>query len=88
MTANAEDPLIRCRDACGAVVADEQEAQDSSWSWLSISKAWRCPECMRALRTAAALVGTDGVTADTLPPHSRGALPKETASSIAPPVVR
>jgi hypothetical protein len=81
-------PAIRCRDACGAVVHDEQQAEDSAWSLLAISNAWRCPACDRALRQAAQIVGTEGITPDTLPPASRGALPKETASTIAPPVLR
>jgi hypothetical protein len=81
-------PPIGCRDGCGATATDEQAAQDCAWDYLNISKAWRCPVCSRALRGAAQIVGTDGITEDTLPAASRGALPKETASSIAAPTVR
>lgn len=86
-TATGPEP-IRCRDACGAAVDDEKAALDAAWSYLSIAAAWRCPACDRALRQAAAIVGTDQVTEDTLPADSRGALPRETASTIHPPTVR
>jgi hypothetical protein len=45
---NEREP-VRCRDACGAQVPDEQAAQSSAWEWLPIVKAYRCPACTRAL---------------------------------------
>lgn len=40
---------IRCRDACGAHVADMDEALAKAWTFLEISKGWRCPDCAREL---------------------------------------
>lgn len=47
-TAHTPEP-VRCRDACGAVVADEPEAGRAGWQFLEIQKRWRCPQCMREL---------------------------------------
>jgi hypothetical protein len=82
-----EIPLVACSDGCGAK-CPVTEIEDRIWEWLSVSNRYRCPECRRALRQAAGLVGTDAITPDNLPPDSRGALPKETASTISAPTVR
>lgn len=81
------DNGIGCRGGCGAKVVDEEAAQAAGWAFLEISKGYRCGACDRELRAANAIVGTDGQTLDALPPDSRGALPKETASTIAAPSV-
>lgn len=80
--------MIGCRDECGAKVADEKAANLGGWSYLEISKAYRCPSCWRSLRAAAGLIGTDGETTDTLPPGSLGAIKKATAESILPPSLK
>lgn len=83
-----QDPTA-CRDQCGAQVADDDAAIAAGWSCLSIAGGWRCGPCSRALALAAGVVGTPGAAfVDPLPPHSRGALPRETASTIAPSVVK
>jgi hypothetical protein len=82
------DTSLRCRDACGASVADQDGAERAGWSFLQITNSWRCGACAGALYRANGIVGTSGETADTLPPMSRGALPKETATTIAPPAVK
>jgi len=79
-----------CRDECGAGVADDEAALAAGWSYLSIRAAWRCGPCANALAAAAQIgPGTQApsVFVDALPPGSRGALRKETASTIAAPVV-
>lgn len=74
--------MIGCADQCGAQIQDyEQDALQAGWTHLTISNRWRCPNCMTTLQLAGRIVGTDGVTKDRLPPGSRGALPKETAST-------
>jgi hypothetical protein len=83
-----DDISIRCRGQCGAVVADDRAALQAGWSYLQITAGWRCGACERELYAASHIVGTDTVTSDALDPKSRGALPKETASSILPPTVK
>lgn len=84
-----EAPTLACRDECGTRVADESAAMAAGWSYQSIRAAWRCGACERALIVAARMVGTNSaVFVDTLPPSSRGALPKETASTISAPTVK
>lgn len=41
---------VRCRDGCGAVASNEEAALAQAWSWLPVSKTWRCPACARVLR--------------------------------------
>lgn len=84
------DAYIACRDECGAKVADGEAALQAGWAWLSIQGAWRCGACAGALYRASKIEGAPAPATfvDPLPPGSRGALPKETASSIAAPVVR
>ena len=81
---------VACREgeACGKEVASEDEAMQAGWSWLAVAGGWRCGDCVQILLQAGAIVGTGGQTEDKLDPTSRGALPKETASSITPPAVR
>ena len=80
--------IIGCRDECGASFTVEPgDAFPGDWRYLEASKAWRCPTCHRALAAMACAEGTGTPTVDTLPPDSRGALPKETASGIVPPKV-
>lgn len=81
--------MIKCRDLCGASQVDEDAALASGWSFLSISKNWRCASCVRALDVAAQYPGTPAQPGlkDPLAPDSRGALPKATAETISAPVV-
>lgn len=80
---------MNCRDQCGASVADEEGAGRAGWSCLSIAGGWRCGPCSSALAIAAAIAGApDGGFVDPLPKDSRGALPRETASTIAASVVK
>lgn len=81
--------VIACRDECGARVADDESALAAGWSYQSIRGAWRCGACAYALSAAYQITGTPAPTefVDPLPPGSRGALRKETASTIAAPVV-
>lgn len=78
---------INCRSGCGVTMADEAAAIQAGWWYLQITRGWRCPSCDRELLNASSLVGTADETTDTLDPNSRGALPKETASTILPPTV-
>lgn len=80
---------LMCRDECGASVADDERALAAGWSYLSIRGAWRCGSCAHALSAAYQITGTPAPSGfvDPLPPASRGALRKETASTIAAPVV-
>lgn len=79
---------IGCRDSCGARVPDETAAMQAGWSYLHVTGGWRCGPCAAALRVAAGIPGPAGAPmVDPLPPNSRGALPKETASTISAPVV-
>lgn len=88
MTTN-DVPELRCHDACGAVVADEDAATAAGWSYLHALQSWRCGACARALYEASVIKGTEPVPfTDTLPPSSIGALKRETASTIQPPVVK
>lgn len=73
--------MINCRDGCGAETTDD----GGSFTFLAIAGGWRCGACVRKLLETSALVGVDGETTDKLDPKSRGALPKETASTISPP---
>lgn len=81
----AEDTQVRCTDECGAAVPDEEAALHAGWSRLQITGRWRCGECAGALIAARNLTGAAGETQDKLPKDSRGALKKETASTITPP---
>lgn len=82
---SVEFHAIRCRDRCGRSVADDAAALQAGWSSLSIAGGWRCGACTSTLAAAGRIVGADLQTEDGLPPDSRGALPKETASTILPP---
>ena len=42
---------LRCQDGCGSTVKDTSEAEAKAWTFLTISKRWRCPNCRRALDT-------------------------------------
>lgn len=80
---------LGCRDSCGKIVVDEEAALQAGWHYLMITKQWRCGECARSLGLAQHLPGTPGAyRPDPLPPTSRGALSKETASGILPPSVK
>jgi hypothetical protein len=86
---STSDNGIRCRSQCGASVSDDDAALRAGWSYLQITAGWRCGACNRALIAARDIVGGQGgFSADPLPPDSRGALPRETASSILPPSVK
>jgi hypothetical protein len=78
---------IHCRDKCGTTMPDEAAALNAGW-WLPITGTFRCGACRRALDAASGLIGHAQQTQDALPPTSRGALSKETASSIVAPTVK
>lgn len=84
----ADTPTIRCRGLCGAALPDDEAALRAGWSYLQITTGWRCGLCERELRAAGGIAGHDQASEDALPPSSRGALPRETASSILPPSVK
>lgn len=80
---------ISCSTGCKRTVEDEVGASTAGWEYLSISARWRCPTCYRELRAAASIVGGTKQAADTIvDPKSRGALRRETASTILPPSVK
>lgn len=69
------DP-IGCAGGCGKK-ADPEDIERLGWSFLHITGRWRCGECERDLaRAAHAEGGPPRIEADTLPPHSIGALKK------------
>lgn len=47
-TKEPED-AIRCNDDCKASVLDMDAAMAQAWTYLEITKRWRCPSCRRAL---------------------------------------
>ncbi|WP_398498153.1 hypothetical protein [Variovorax sp.] len=51
------DP-IRCSDGCGRTVAGQSDAEAKAWTFLEISKRWRCPTCARELALANAACAT------------------------------
>jgi len=79
---------ISCSGGCKALhLADEIDK--SGWTFLEISGRYRCGACERELHAASFIPGTEpGEFVDALPADSRGALPKETASSISPPSLK
>lgn len=79
--------LIRCRDECGATVPEDR-IEGAGWEYLEIQKAYRCTACWNQLRAASGQVGMGSGAVVDLPPDSRGAIRKETASGITPPSVK
>lgn len=48
----AQPPIeIRCSDGCGRAVTEEQ-LKTSGWTYLAISRRYRCPVCVRELAKA------------------------------------
>lgn len=45
------DP-IGCQDGCKRTVKDRSEAEAKAWTYLEISRRWRCPQCVRDLEQA------------------------------------
>jgi hypothetical protein len=81
-------PRLACADACGASLP-EDEISMHGWQFLEIQRRYRCPACFRSLTAASGLPGTPARTfVDALPADSRGALRKETATTITPPSVK
>lgn len=91
---NQAPEVIPCRDGCGATVIDDlvdgmHAAEHAGWSWLAVTGSWRCGACEGALWRARGVEGTAAQPfVDPLPADSRGALKRETASSILAPAVR
>lgn len=84
-----DDTRVRCRGLCGAAHTDENAALRAGWSCLQITAGWRCGACERALLAAGRMKGHDRPSdGDPLPLDSRGALPRETATSILAPAVK
>jgi hypothetical protein len=81
------ESFIGCRGACGAKQPDSDAAAQAGWRYLEITNGWRCGACDRDLEAASAIVGMGEDGGDPLDPTSRGALPKETASTITAPTV-
>ncbi len=76
---------IPCSAGCKRSEVDPLAA---GWEQLPITGWWRCGTCTRELTAASSLVGMNPEPfVDPLPADSRGALPRETASSIAANVV-
>lgn len=77
---------IPCSAGCKRAELDPGAA---GWSQLEITGWWRCGACTRELHAASSLVGMNPEPfVDALPADSRGALPRETATSIAAVAVR
>lgn len=74
-----------CTSACGRTADNPLQA---GWAYLDITRQWRCPDCVQELHAAGSMVGQGVDAGDPLPPDFRGALPKETASTIYPPTVK
>lgn len=85
---SVDQPALRCGDGCGLTVIDEEAAMQAGWSWLPTASRWRCGPCGAALYRASTMVGQGVAKPDTLPPGSRGALPKATADSIVIPYLK
>lgn len=69
-------PMIGCAGGCGKKV-EARTVDTSGWSFLEITGRWRCGECERNLAFAASTTGAPHQPgADTLSPHSIGALKK------------
>lgn len=81
------DTFIGCRGGCGAKQVDGEAAAHAGWRYLEITRGWRCAACDRALTAASGIVGRGVDAGDSLDPSDRGALPKETASTILAPSV-
>jgi hypothetical protein len=78
--------LIACIDLCGLRVENPVAA---GWNYLEMQRRFRCGGCARLLILAREIPGTAAEEfTDPLPSTSRGALPKETASTIAAPTVK
>jgi hypothetical protein len=89
MTTEPKKPEpIACAAGCARTVADDDAASAGAWSYLAISRRWRCPTCRRELDAAQAIAGGTGTPDEVLPPDSRGALRRETASTVLPPSVK
>lgn len=73
--------MISCSAGCKRQVEDPAQA---GWWFLEISSRWRCGACDRELRAASEITGMHGDSGDALSKDSRGALSKETASTILP----
>lgn len=82
------EPAIKCRGQCGLAVVNDEDAVRAGWTYLQITRGWRCGACGRALRAAAEIKGSAEVPSDALPSNSIGALRRETASTILPPSVK
>lgn len=78
---------IGCRGGCDAKQADEEAAARAGWRYLEITKGWRCGACDHTLVAASTIVGSGDCSGDPLAPHDRGALARETASTILAPSV-
>lgn len=83
-----ETTIIGCRGGCGAKQPDDAAAARAGWRYLEITKGWRCGSCERELAQASTMQGQGDGSVAELPPTDRGALPKETASTILAPAVK
>lgn len=92
---SAQAQFVPCRDGCGAEVefADgvtlneaAEELRAKGWVWMASVGRWRCDACANRLSTVTAQLAADPTFADRLDPRSRGALPRNTAVTILPPV--
>ena len=90
MTEEVKTVTIACGDACGAeLTTPVTEVDRIPWLWLPVANKYRCGACQRALQTASSIEGVEQHPfVDNVPKDSRGALPKETASTISPISVR
>jgi hypothetical protein len=84
----AKPVYISCSGGCKKTWL-ANDIDKSGWSLLEISGRYRCPTCTHLLHGVSFIPGTrPGDFIDKVPPNSRGALPKETASTISPPVLK
>ena len=55
--ATVKPDMTACRDGCGRSVPDAELLQ-AGWTFLPISRRWRCPVCWRALEKVSAPADT------------------------------
>jgi rubredoxin len=81
------DPIV-CAYGCNTKLPDDQAAMAAGWSYLMISRRWRCPKCDAALLAAANMPGVANQSVDPLAPDDRGGLPNPKGFGIVPVAVK
>lgn len=88
MSESEVQPRVSCFGGCGKSYAGEDEAAKAGCLWLPVARAWRCMSCVNELLEVSKTTGRGTETIDNLSVHDRGALAKETASTIVEPRVK